>query len=191
MQQGYMHNRNRIPQTRKEAERQYLSQNGLFQSPFPSPISPSEVPQVSLKRHRLNGFALLWEVCTSHWMNRVSFITRGSSTTAKRNKSEKNKRQYTDSPHLYPRPPTSSEADMLDQFVIQQPHQSKALSALDLSYSNPVFGLLKVHAAAHPSVCLSPKVWLSQHILLFSVSHFCSLTQSSDNDIINAHFNFE
>lgn len=70
-------------------------------------------------------------------------------------------------PHLYPHPPTSSEAGMLDQFVIQQPHHSKPLSTLALSYPNPVLRLLKVHAAAHPSVCPYPNFGF-HHISFFT-----------------------
>lgn len=54
--------------------------------------------------------------------------------------------------HLYPYTPASSKEDRLDQFVIQPPHHSKPLSTLALSHPNAVLRLLKVHAAAPPSV---------------------------------------
>lgn len=65
---------------------------------------------------------------------------------------------------------------MLDQFVIQQPHHSKPLSTLALSYPNLVLRLLKVHAAAHPSVCPYPSVGYG-HVSPPSLLYSCSQRQ--------------
>lgn len=66
-------------------------------------------------------------------------------------------------PHLYPQPPAFSEAGMLDQFVIQQAPSPSLKAPLNFGcfYPNPVLGLLKVHAAALPSVCPHPNLSFS------------------------------
>lgn len=158
-----MHNGNRIKKkTELEAERNtgaVTKSNHFNCPPFSSRFPPLEVPQVSL---RVTVSAPLWEVRTSHWMNPVSFISRGSRHHCERKQNWKNNTIHAQArlPNLIytPNPPASSEAGMLDQFVIQQPHHSKPLSTLALSYPNLVLRLLKVHAAAHPSVCPYPNV---------------------------------
>lgn len=54
--------------------------------------------------------------------------------------------------------PASSEAGMLDQFVIQQAPSPSLKAPLNFGflYPNPVLRLLKVHAAAHPFLTYVP-----------------------------------
>lgn len=136
-------------------------QKGHFNCPSSLAQFTLTGPPGEFKRHRLARFAPLWEVRTSHWMNPVSFITRGSRHHCETKQNWKKKSHNTWTAHLHnliytPALLPPAEAGMLDQFVIQQPHHSKPLSTLALSYPNPVLRLLKVHAAAHPSVCPYP-----------------------------------
>lgn len=73
-------NRNRIPQagTRGWRQRAACTKRAISIALPLCPSSPLEVPQASLRDPCLNLLGLLWEVCTSQWMNPVSFITRGS-----------------------------------------------------------------------------------------------------------------
>lgn len=64
----------------------------------------SGVPQVGL---RVTGWALLWEVRTSHWMNPVSFIKRkirGAAVEEKQNCNTTHGQHRLPKPHLYPHP---------------------------------------------------------------------------------------
>lgn len=89
-------------------------------------------------------------------------------------------------PHLYPH---SSKAGMLDQFVIHQAPSPSLKAPLNFGflYPNLVLRLLKVHAAAHPSVYPYPNSCF--RTLLFTVSFFSPYPmpsiQTSDINVTN------
>ncbi len=160
-----LHNRNRIPQAGTHGWRQREHSSFYKKGHFNCPSSLSQFtlrgPSGKFKRPRLNRLAPLWEVCTSQWMNPVSFITRGSRHHCETKQNWKNNTlhgQPTSPTSFIPPPPPPSEAGMLDQFVIQQAPSPSLKAPLNFGflYPNPVLRLLKVGAAAHPSVCPHP-----------------------------------
>lgn len=139
-----------------------------------SPGPPLEVPQVSL-RDPLSIASLRSERSVHHseWILSV-LLPEDQCTTAKQNKTEKGKKIKIKITHYMDGPPPQShlcppEKGMLDQFVIQQaPSPSlKAPLKFGFLHPNPVLRLLKVHAAAHSSVC---SLWnFCYHTLLFNM----------------------
>lgn len=73
---------------KKNSRQEWHTHSHSTSNQFP----PSGVPQVSL---RVTDWALLWKVCTSHWMNPVSFISGGSEAPLSRK--NKTATQHTDS----------------------------------------------------------------------------------------------
>lgn len=149
--------------SRRWRQRERCSKKAISIALLPSPSLPLQVPQVSL-RDTVSLASLRSERSVHHieWILSV-LLPEDQGTTVKQNKTGKKKKKSHNTwtahlPNLIYAPALlpPAEEGMLDQFVIQQPHHSKPLSTLALSYPNPVLRLLKVHAAAHPSVCPYP-----------------------------------